>query len=122
VEYFDPELKYSYFVNKYISIPLSSPHVVLNRVVPGNLVSVGSKTTISATPYFFKAPLKNLSIKWIVDGKEIETDPKDPWNLNLSIASNYPKGKQIFISTVVKDIYDSDIFNQVEKDYVLITQ
>ena len=41
-EYFDPDVGYSYFVDKYMAIPLSHPQVVVNSLAGGSTVSICS--------------------------------------------------------------------------------
>jgi hypothetical protein len=120
-EYFDPDVGYSYFVNKYISIPLSHPHVVLNSISGGSLVSIGSGIRIFAAPYFFNTPLKNLIIQWVVNGKEIETDVKDPWNLDVNVSSDYKKGSSIEILATVRNIFNP-LEEFVQKKFILNTE
>lgn len=119
-EYFDPDAGYSHLVDKYISIPLSHPQVVINRSIAGGTVAVGSETRLYALPYFFNTLIKNLSIQWSADGQNIPTDSKDPWNLSVNIGSNFVSGAQVKISAIVQNMFDSTM--QAQKDFVLTTR
>jgi hypothetical protein len=115
-EYADPVAGYSYFVDKYVTIHLSHPQVIVNQSGMGGPVSIGSGTKFFALPYFFNTLMKNLSIQWAANGQTIPTDPKDPWHLNVNIGSNYVSGAQVDISAIVQNIFDMTM--QAQKDYI----
>ncbi len=119
-EYADPVAGYSYFVDKYVTIPLSHPQVVINQNKISSSIAVGSGTQLFALPYFFNALIKNLSIQWVANGQNIPIDPKDPWNLSVNIGSNYISGSQVTISAVVQSIFDSSI--QAQKNLIITVQ
>jgi len=116
-EYADPDAGYSYFVDKYITIPLSHPQVVVNQSGISSAVAIGSGTRLFALPYFFNTLFKNLSIQWSANGQNIPTDLKDPWNLDVNIGSNYVSGVQVRISAIVQNIFDSTM--QAQKDFII---
>ena len=119
-EYADPVAGYSYFVDKYITIPLSHPQVVINQNGMSSSVAIGTGTKLFALPYFFNTLMKNLSIQWSADGQDIPIDPKDPWNLNVNIGSNYISGAQVTISAIVQNILDSSM--QAQKSVIITVQ
>ena len=119
-EYADPVAGYSYFVDKYITIPLSHPQVVINQNGMSSSVAIGTGTKLFALPYFFNTLMKNLSIQWSADGQDIPTDPKDPWSLNVNIGSNYISGAQVTISAIVQNILDSSM--QAQKSVIITVQ
>lgn len=119
-EYADPVAGYSYFVDKYVTIPLSHPQVVINQNGVGSSVAIGSGTKLFALPYFFNTLIKNLSIQWAANGQNIPTDPKDPWSLDVKIGSNYISGAQVTITAIVQSIFDSSM--QAQKSLIITVQ
>ena len=119
-EYFDKVLGYSSFVNRYLTIPLVSPEVVINNV--GFSASLSQKTSsrIFAIPYFFNSDFKNLSVKWSINDQNVAVDPKDPWNLDLSLGSNYPARAIVKITAVVSNILEG--LPSASKDFYLTVQ
>ncbi|HPW34167.1 MAG TPA: hypothetical protein PK367_00175 [Candidatus Paceibacterota bacterium] len=112
VEYTDPDTKETIFVNKFISIPLEAPNIVITSQDPiGGLLS-GVKKFFNATPFFFSTTPDKLKIQWSVEGKDINYDSVNPWILELMSDNKIPSGSDVHIGATVKDFIKDDILAQ----------
>ena len=103
-EYFDKNANYSYFVDKYITIPLASPDVVVSYKNIGASLAKGAANFFNAMPYFFNSPLQEISPSWNVNGQDVTPDPSDIWTIGVNLSQDYPSGSDIKIVVGANDV------------------
>ncbi|MFA6136229.1 MAG: hypothetical protein WC705_02635 [Candidatus Paceibacterota bacterium] len=102
-EIFDENKNYNLFVNRYFSIPIVSPEIVISHKKTDLLVSLNEKINFKAFPFFFSGSLKNLTAKWTVNSIQVERDFENLFDLVLNIASESPT-KQVTVEGFINNL------------------
>lgn len=113
VEYFDESDGGSYFVNKYFSIPVSNPEVIIKSKQQSNFISKDNSLEFDAIPFFFNSPIDLLNFRWEVDGNSVNSNDSI---LVIKSKSDIPKDS-IFVNLNVSNI--TNIMEQARKSIVL---
>lgn len=108
-EYFDQSANYSYFVNKYVAIPLVSPDVVVGYKNIGTSLAKGAANILNAAPYFFNSPAQKLLVTWNINDQEVAPDPADRWTLGVNLSGDYPSGSDVKVIVSAKDIFNQGV-------------
>ncbi|MBU4348110.1 hypothetical protein KJ671_01205 [Patescibacteria group bacterium] len=100
-----------------ITIPSSSPEVVINTPYQNKTINIG-ENTFQVLPYFFGiSNLGELKINWTVNGLDVigEADKSDILNLAMDTKGGVKEGSSISIRVFVQNLADQ---LQFAKDYI----
>lgn len=90
-------------LDKIIKIFSVKPEVVIDSPFSDNKINTGH-SVFRAWPFFFNVKnLNQLSIDWFALGQKVENIQGDPWQMNLNIGQETPKGTEIKLSVSVKN-------------------
>jgi len=91
-------------LDRIIKIPVVGPEVVIDSPYPDKKISPGL-SIFQATPFFFNVKdLNSLSIEWSANEQKPKEFSVNPWLLNLNIGPETPKGTEIKLSVLVKNV------------------
>jgi hypothetical protein len=92
-EVINPSDGRSSFVDKYVTIPVSSPRVVISNKNFGRVLSPNSTVNLTATPFFFSVDsVSDISAVWNVGGQQSDKNVEDPFSLAVKFGQNIPPG------------------------------
>ena len=98
-------LSYSYFVNKYFTVPISEPEIVLSYKKTENYFSLNETARFDLFPFFFNVASDFLDIGWRVNEREINPLLRENLFLDLKVSDMPPTG-QVRISASAKNARD----------------
>ncbi|KKS82762.1 MAG: hypothetical protein UV58_C0005G0016 [Candidatus Wolfebacteria bacterium GW2011_GWC1_43_10] len=104
-EFYDADAKESYFVNKYFTVPISEPEIVLSYKKTENYFSLNETARFDLFPFFFNVASDFLDIGWRVNEREINPLLRENLFLDLKVSDMPPTG-QVRISASAKNARD----------------
>ncbi len=96
-------------LDEIVTIPVVNPEAVINAPYPDRKIGTGT-SIFQVIPFFFNAKnLIGLSVDWSANEQKTEGLTGNPYLLNLNIGPETPKGTEIKVSALVKNL-----LNQLE--------
>lgn len=92
LEYTDPETKSKEFISKYFSIPIVQPEVVLETKRINTNTTIGEEIALFGHPFFFSAPLSELTGAWLINEQKKLFDVTSP-SVLIKVGENIPNGE-----------------------------
>lgn len=91
-------------LDKVITIPVSSPEVVIDGRFTQNQLQIGDNS-FAAVPFFFNAQtLADLDFNWVANGQQANNQSDTPWILNLNLDANTQPGYSVNLGITVQNI------------------
>ena len=102
----------SSLVNKYVTIPVASPKVIISSKDFSRILGPNSAVNLTAAPFFFNVDsINNISAIWNVSGQQSDKNAENPFSLVVKFGQNiFPGPITVNINAQnIKDVLETAV-------------